>query len=197
MTVPTPHIVGLDMSLALTGWASIRPGDEVRHGTIPSAPPRSAKEDYYPETLDRIRRIVARALDRADIGRGPDDPLIVGIEGPSHGNSNEKGYHARAGLFWMIYHLIAKRSTAVVIIPPASAKRYMTGSGNADKAAMVAAVQRAFPGQLITDDNEADAMTLAAMIARQLHFPQEVSAQRVMPSALDAVPWPRWIRELD
>lgn len=193
----TMHCVGLDLSLAATGWATIRPGETgLRHGLVPSSPPGGATEDYYPLTLTRLRKIAARVLQRIREGRQDGDPMVVAIEGPSYGNAGVQGYHARAGLMWILYHLIEKEATAVAIVPPASLKRYMTGNGNADKAAMVAAVQRAFPGNLITDDNEADALGLAAMVARQLNQPVEASVQRCHPQALNGVPWPLWIRQL-
>ena len=187
----TVHVVGLDLSLAKTGWSIIRPGEPIRHGVLPSS---AVRGDYYVETLDRLRRICARIIRRAAEGHEVGDVIVYAIEGPSHGNSNENGYHARAGLMWLLLHLLSKSGTCVVV-PPSSAKRYMTGKGNADKPAMVSAVQRAFPALIVTDDNEADAITMAAMVARELGFPQEVSTHRVHPAALDGVVWPEWITQ--
>lgn len=192
----TPHIVGLDLSLSSTGWAVIRPGEKPRTGIITSPSVSNGSEDFYPLTLDRLRKLAARIIQAARAGRLENDPLLIAIEGPSFGNANMSGYHARAGLMWLVYHLLQKEADAIVIVPPASLKRYVTGNGNADKVAMVAAIQRAFPAHLVTDDNEADALGLAAMIARQIHQPQEASVQRVNPVALNAVPWPKWIRQL-
>jgi len=50
-------------------------------------------------------------------------------------------------------------------VPPATIKKYWTGSGRADKADMIAQAQR--EGYDVTDDNEADAIAL-------YHYSQEV-----------------------
>lgn len=46
---------------------------------------------------------------------------------------------------------------------PTTIKKFATGSGNADKAQMVAAWARHHPGRPVTDDNEADALWLLEM----------------------------------
>lgn len=188
----TLHIVGLDLSFTNTGWAIIRPGEGIRHGLVST--PAIDPANYYPLTLDRIRRISSRSLARIRDGREPGDPMVVAFEAPSYGSKGGQE-HARGGLWWLLYHLISKEADLVITIPPKSAKSYM-GNGNYDKPAMVAAVQRAFPERLITDDNEADALTLAAMVARQCGMAQEQSVQRVRPSALDGVRWPDALKDV-
>lgn len=201
----TLHLVGLDMSLARTGYAVARVAagvePDIAHGVIPTSPIGGTPADYYPLTLQRVRRIVKRVLDTARIDRDPGDPMIVGMEGPSFGSSREQAGQAdaRAGLRWLTYHLLEKESDAFVVIPPANVKQYVTGKGSgpdADKAAMVAGIQRMLPDRWVTDDNEADALAIVAMLARQVNHPIEVSVQRCHPFALNAVHWPRWIRDL-
>lgn len=198
----TLHLVGLDTSLARTGWSTARVGHdvrpEIRHGIIPTPSVKLSGADYYPETLARIRRIGGRVLREIRAGRQDGDPMIVAFEGPAM-ESNSGQADARAGLRWILYNIIEREADAVVIIPPANLKQYLTGKGGgplADKPAIVAAVQRAYPDQWVTDDNEADAIGLAAMLARQLNYPLEASVQRCHPFALNAVHWPAWIRDL-
>lgn len=199
------HIVGLDISLARTGYATLRVdhgvAPDVAHGVIPSNPIGGTPADYYPLTLARIRRVAGRIVSAVRRDREPGDPLIVAMEGPSFGGKREEAGQAdaRAGLRWLVYHLLEKEADAVVIIPPANVKQYVTGKGSgpdADKPAMVAGIQRMFPDRWVTDDNEADALAIAAMVARQIRFPVEPSVQRCHPFALNAVHWPLWIRNL-
>ena len=186
------HIVGFDLSFTRTGWAVVRPGESIRHGVVTSGSVDANR--YYPETIKRIRTLVSRLLRRMREGMEDGDVLVVAIEGPSYGSSGGQE-HARGGLWWLVYHLIEKEAAAIIVIPPKTAKSYMASNGNADKTEMVAAVQRAFPDRIITDDNEADALTLASMVARELGLPVEVSTQRVRPAALDGVKWPDWITQ--
>lgn len=200
----TLHLVGLDISLARTGYAVARVGDaaaDIQHGVLPTSPIGGGPADYYPLTLARIRRLAGRIVAASRVGREPGDPMIVAIEGPSMGTKREQAGQAdaRAGLRWLVYHLLEKEADAVVIVPPANAKQYVTGKGSgpdADKVAMVAGIQRMFPDRWVTDDNEADALALVAMVARQLNHPLEASVQRCHPFALNAVHWPAWIRAL-
>lgn len=198
----TLHIAGLDMSLAATGWSTARvtlgEQPELRVGLIPTPSVKLSGADYYPETLARIRNIAARTLRAIREGQQPGDPFLVAMEGPAM-ESNTGQADARAGLRWLVYHLLEKEADAVVIVPPSTLKQYATGKGGgpaADKPAMVAAAQRAYPDVWISDDNEADAILLAGMVARQVNHPIEASVQRCHPFALNAVRWPRWIRDL-
>lgn len=199
------HIVGLDVSLARTGWATARveqgAAPALAHGVIPTPPVGGTAADYYPLTLARVRRIVGRIVAATRADREDGDPLIVAMEGPSLGSKREAAGQAdaRAGLRWLTYHILEKEADAFVTIPPANVKQYVTGKGSgpdADKAAMVAGIQRMFPDVWVTDDNEADALAIVAMVARQIHHELEPSVQRCHPFALNAVHWPAWIRAL-
>jgi hypothetical protein len=198
----TLHIAGLDMSLAKTGWSTARVAlgqpAELRVGPIPTPSVKLAGADYYPEPLSRIRKVLGRTLREIREGRNPGDPFLVAMEGPAMEANNGQA-DARAGLRWLTYHLLEKECDAFVIVPPSNLKQYATGKGggpDADKPAMVAAAQRAYPDVWISDDNEADALLLAGMVARQVNHPIEASVQRCHPFALNAVKWPAWIREL-
>lgn len=185
-------LVGLDPSLAETGIACIRPetGDRLRHGIIPSASVPSAD---YMLTLDRIRRICARVIKWVDDHGEPGDTIVIAMEAPIYPSKKMLGlYHVRAGLWWMLCHLLAKKAT-MILIEPTKLKSYVTSDGGASKEAMLAQVNQNFPGERIENHNAADAVGLVCMIARELGFPQEPSVQRCNPGALDGVPWPEWI----
>lgn len=186
----TFHIVGLDLSLTATGIARIRPEevllrDGIHVRTVTSKPVPDAK---YPNTLARIRKlagdIVRAALEDADDG----DDIVFMIEGPAFSATTGQ-VHTRAGLWWLVYHLVEKRGL-VIIIEPTKLKKYVTRKGNAPKDAVLSTVVRNFPHVAVMDNNEADALALACMAARELGFPQEPSVQRCDPSALEGVDWP-------
>lgn len=186
------HIVGLDLSLTSTGAAIVRPGEPTRFTTITS---KAVANAQYPDTLTRIRTICAHTLRWIRTGREEGDVTVVAMEAPIYPAGKALGmYHTRAGHWWMLYHLLEKEAH-VVTIEPTKLKSYVTGKGNSSKEAMVATISRNFPDLAIYDDNQADAIGLANMVARELGHPQEPSVQRCNPGALEGVAWPDWITE--
>lgn len=181
------HIVGIDPSLSATGVARIRPGDPVpiRVNLVTSGPVPNAQ---YPDTLTRIRNIVGRVVRQALEGAEEGDVVIVAMEGPAFAATTGQ-VHTRAGLWWLLYHMLEKQG-ALVVIEPSKLKRYVTGKGNAPKDLVFASVIRAYPNVGIVDNNQADALGLAAMVAREIGQPQELSVQKCTPSALEGVLWP-------
>lgn len=192
------HIVGLDLSLTGTGIARIRPHaaspieiEVVGTPAIPSGVP------MYPATLARLRNLAGRIVRAAREGREDGDLMIVAIEAPAYAKAgDQRGHHVRAGLWWLIFHLLEKEAV-IVIVGIGTLKRYATGKGNADKDAVLVSCVRAFPHVGVMNNNEADALELAAMVAREVGHGQEVSVQRVgAPDALDAIDWPNEILAL-
>jgi Holliday junction resolvasome RuvABC endonuclease subunit len=54
---------------------------------------------------------------------------------------------------------------------PADVKKFATGNGSAGKDLMITAAKRRWPEVAIEDDNQADAMWIAALTAHQLRHP--------------------------
>lgn len=77
----------------------------------------------------------------------------------------------------------------IVIITPSQRAKYATGKGNASKDAVLLAVARRYPTVEVTDNNEADALVLAAMIARLAGRPIETSLPQTHLDALAKVRW--------
>jgi crossover junction endodeoxyribonuclease RuvC len=88
---------------------------------------------------------------------------LVAIEGLSYGSVSATAYD-RAGLFWLIRHELWQAKIPYAVIPPATRAKWLTGKGNASKDECLAAAIKRF-GHLadITGNDEADALTLAAM----------------------------------
>lgn len=184
------HIVGIDPSLSATGVCRIRPGTPVPIvvDIITSKPVPNAK---YIHTLARMRQLAGDIVRAAKQGAQEGDIIIVAMEGPIFGQSTGQ-YHTRAGLWWLLYHLLEKLGM-VIIIEPTKLKKYVTKKGNAPKDLVFATIVRNFPSVGIVDNNEADAVGLASMVSRELGFPMEPSVQRVDPSALEGVDWPELV----
>lgn len=170
------RVIGLDLSLAATGVAIIDDGAVEVH-TIRS----SAKADA--SIAERVKRL---GHIRWEIDGILTAPTLVVIEGPSFGQSRQGGEHLRAGLWWLI---ASARPTITAEVPPATLKKYATGKGNAAKDAVLLATARRFPNVDLLDNNQADALWLAAMGARYLGQPVD-DVPQLNQTAMAAVRWP-------
>jgi hypothetical protein len=190
------RVAGLDLSLALTGYAIFdtawaRPYvDTIRTEPLPN---RVA----LPWTHKRMRSIVAGL--RADLLPPYDGsemsshaPLdLVALERPTPGSQGHQ--HDRSGLHWLVEDILISAGVPCVEISPATAKLYLTNDGHASKGEMLRAARLRLPGVDVVDDNAADALALCAMAARHLGHPlpgddQPLSAKQL--KSWNGIPWP-------
>lgn len=171
----TPRVIGLDLSLTSTGiagadWAV----------TIPGGPlPRNASDLQRWERIRAVRTAVGAYTTAAD---------LVVIEAPSYG-SNDPGAHERAALWWFVLGRCYNRDVPVVTVAPVKVKVYATGRGHASKEDVVQEVQRRRPDVTFRGNDQADALTLAAMGLDHLGHPPVLLPQ-AHRRALDGVQWP-------
>lgn len=181
------RIVGIDWSLTGTGIVRIVDG-AIATKLVKS---KGTNADSLAMRIERLRSLVKQVRDFALAGYeaqvGGPLPLFL-IEQPAY--SKTAGHaHDRSGGWWLLVHLLAKEGL-VVEVAPTTLKRYITGKGNSSKDVVLTSVVRAFPDVFVDDNNVADALTLAAMGARQLGRPIEPSRARITVTALDSVRWP-------
>jgi len=180
--------VGVDLSLTSTGLAAITvPGIEA----VPAAA-SVTRVTSTGSTKDSLRQRQARLVqvgmqvvgfvDRMD-------PRLVVIEAPSF--ASKYGHpHDRSGLWWLVVNALLANGHQVASAPPTTRAKYAAGKGNASKDQVLAEVVRRYPDVTITKNDEADALVLAAMGARQLGDPIEASLPVVNITALSGVEWP-------
>lgn len=174
---PTPIFIGLDLSLASTGVATIH-GDIITVRRVTS----KATQGDTADTAARLTRIVADILGVIPLA----DHTHVAIEGPSYASVGF-GQHVRGGLWWMVRAELAREGVDTIIAAPATVKKYATGKGNAGKDAVLAAVIKRYPQVDVTGNDEADALVLAAIAARVYGAPIEASLPQVQVEAASAV----------
>jgi hypothetical protein len=117
----------------------------IRADMLEAGPPR--------EGWDRAR--TSRWLDEVtDLAGGLD--MIVYEQVRRHAGTDAS--HAYGGWLAILSAWCEQKSIAYEGVPVGTIKRYATGKGNADKAAMIAAMRAR--GFAPTDDNEADALAL-------------------------------------
>lgn len=186
-------VVGADTSLTCTGVAIV---DAVESETLAVRSIRSAPIDSdaapYEARADRILGIAhafGDLLERyaTDVPAGR---LWLVVESRDFQTAREKGGSAfdRAWLTGQFILSARAYGALVAAVTPSTLKVYATGNGRADKRAIVTEVARRYRVGL-ANDNEADAVTLAAMGADAAGFPLAF----VPPShnrALESVRWP-------
>lgn len=155
--------IGIDPSLTGTAIAII---DDTGRITTRRLTTVGHNTDTHTDTLRRLNRIerwLRHYLE--DVGR---IDCRIAIEGPSLSPRRMGQDHERAGLWWRLFTRATAYSAEldVVVIPPKTRAKYATGNGNAGKDAVILSVVKRYPGFAGESNDEADALVLAAILAR-------------------------------
>ena len=147
ITLAKGSLVALDLGTT-TGWALRGRGDFITSGTVSLKPSRF---DGGGMRFVRFRRW----LEQLDSDAGPIEAIYY-EEVRRHVGTDAA--HVYGGLqavltAWCEEHLVAYQG-----VPVGTIKRFIAGKGNADKAAVIAAVKA--NGFAPADDNEADAIAI-------------------------------------
>lgn len=173
--------IGIDPSMTATGVAIINTGPPlvVETHTVTSKGAATATLAH------RWGRLATLAHEVRALAAGAD---LVVIEAPAY-DSRTGQQHDRSGLWWAIVSQLIG-VTDVVEVTTGGLKKYATGTGNAAKDTVLLAVARRYPEVAITDNNQSDALILAAMGARWAGHPiDDLPASHLTPMA--HVAWPQ------
>lgn len=152
---PRPPILALDQATRL-GWAFLAAGAERPESgalQLPDSGPCARIVAFESWLWPRLAALGG--------GRG-----LVVYEGTvaRFASSFRTGCHLEAS----ILKLAAAWGAHVLEIPPAQAKKLATGNGNADKAAVTAAMRARWARPGLEDNDEADALALLGVAVDQL-----------------------------
>lgn len=172
-------VLGLDLSLAHTGAASLTDRGTVATWLLETAPASGVLD--VDARLSRIARWV--------MGRVTTGTVLAVIEAPSYGSQHGQ-QHERAGLHWRVIRGLVAREIPIAVCPPTTLKKWATGSGRASKPDMRDAVARLWPGRGLArvSEHEIDALALAGLGAQWLGW--EGPWLGPSPTALATVQWP-------
>lgn len=172
-------VTGVDLSLTGTGLARVVGpvfgAGLVRVETVRSNPSGKSVE--------------ARAARLGGIVSKVDEFMLPGslvvIEAPAF--SRQAGArHERSGLWWMVAAAAIAKGCRVVEVSPRSRSLYAAGSGAAGKERVLAAMRAEWLGVDLANDNEADALALAALGMRLVGFPVDLDSSSRL-QAVEAV----------
>lgn len=149
---PRDRFIGLDLSLTGTGVALSRAdahSSNISTGLLKGAALRSVERlHWYRE------KIVENWIKAA-----PTETTIVAMEGYSFGSRNSQA-HSLGELGGVIRLALASRGVPIILVPPGTLKKFVTGKGTATKPEMAVGLFKRW-GIEKSDDNEADAAALA------------------------------------
>jgi len=178
-------VVGLDLSLTATGIATPAGASTITSSGRADATLRV----QWARLADTVGR-VSLAVAEHGVSRSGDGHALVVVEAPSLGQQRQRGTHDRSGLWWLVVDELLSAGHLVVEVPPASVKKYATGSGSANKGAMADAAARRIPDvHTGGDDNAVDALWLRAMGCDHLGQPL-AAVPASHRTALANVAWP-------
>lgn len=171
------RITGLDFSLTRSGLAVVEPGGVLVSATI--EPPAKLGTGH--------RRLRYLYTGIREFTYGSD---VLVMEGAAYGRNNSQ--HKMGGGWWVISHVLWLDNPDMVrvTIPPPNIKKYMTGNSQAGKDEMLIAVMKRIENCPVANNDEADALALAAMGADKLGWPLAVvpKEQRAQLSQ-----WDGWV----
>ncbi len=171
-------ILGIDFSLTSTGVCAIKDGD-AECVTI-----GSKREDAWHEFPNRVEQI---ALDIFNwVG---DDGLGAGlvIESPAFA-AKGSAVDSMFGGWWLAVRAFGRLGWDPPLrVTPSQLKKFATGKGNAGKDEVLLAVARRYPDVVIKNNNEADAVVLAAIGAAAYGEPFNRALTAAQQAVVEAV----------
>lgn len=172
-------VLGIDPSLRCTGIALVTRGGDVVASRFPTKPAGTLAEqqEQVRYIVGSVLRAVPMTLDLTVI----EEPYV-----PQHAAGEVV---VRSWVYGLLVDQLMQRGPVAKVSAKTRAK-YAAHNGNADKKAVEAAIREAFPNIPIRDNNEADAIALAAMGARYLGVPADGTPSKKQLEAMTAVVWP-------
>lgn len=144
--------LGIDLSLSNTGVVIVEKGKIVKMGNVKTKPP---KEKNPSEEARRLIKIISSIDPYID-----DDVELVCIEGLSFMSRNTTALVQLSGLNYMLREKLLEKGKPFVIAVPTQLKKFICGSGRADKDVMMLETFKRYNVSL-TDNNVCDAFGLA------------------------------------
>jgi len=150
-------VVGLDLSLAKTGYTIIKDGGEVLASGLIRSKPTGEKPVHETRRIVKIAEEIVETIDRLC---PKENPSLVVIEGLAFMARNTSSLVQLSGLNYLVRVLLDQFNWPFMIVAPTTLKKFITGKGNGDKSLMMMTVFKNYNFESL-DDNECDAYALA------------------------------------
>lgn len=180
--------LGVDLALVKTGWADLYNKDAglIRTDLASTGKPKGIeRRRYIADQLEERVWLAASPLRVTDLTDPPLDQVLVVIENHVVDIVAKSTAIGLGQLHAVVLDTLAPLRCPVAYVAPKSLKKFLAGSGKADKDAMVAAARAC--GYQGHQEDEADAWGLALIGHHLLGGQDHLTAHRA--SCLAAVEW--------
>ncbi|AHB79326.1 RuvC-like resolvase [Mycobacterium phage JAMaL] len=168
------RILGIDTSLTGTGLARIDlepiedddPLAAYIAATATVAAPKPGRDKSKRAMARRVNALIAQ-IEQCFT---EDKPDAVGLEALAYG-AKGAGVWVLPWVFGRVIELCEKYDVPLTVVSTAGRAKYATGKGNASKDQVLLAAAKLFPEAGLTDNNEADAMVVGAVVCHRLGLP--------------------------
>ncbi len=150
--------VGLDLSLAKTGYVIMDDGVVVASGLIKSKP----SGDKPIDETRRIVKIATEIVNTIDKYLLPREPDMISIENLAFMARNTTSLVQLSALNYLVRIRLDERNIPFTMVAPTTLKKFITQKGNADKNLMMMEVYKKYGFESL-DDNVCDSFSLAVL----------------------------------
>ncbi|QOC58567.1 RuvC-like resolvase [Mycobacterium phage Lolalove] len=173
--MPTMRILGIDTSLTGTGLARIDlepiEDDNPLAAYIAATATVSAPRPGRDKSKRAMARRVNALIEQIEwCFQGDEKPNAVGIEALAYG-AKGAGVWVLPWVFGRTVELCEKYDVPLTVVSTSQRAKFATGKGNASKDQVLLAAAKLFPEVGLTDNNEADAMVVGAVVCHRLGLP--------------------------
>lgn len=170
-------VLGVDFSLTATGVCVVQDG-EAECVTL-----GSATTDWW--RFGERPRLIAERIDQ---WVGVEDKVPWAIESPSYMSKGRGHDKVLVGWHMLVDHMIYELGyEPPLLVAPAQVKKFATGAGNASKRDVERATWRRYPDVVLNDDNQSDALVIAAIASAAHGEPFAGALTKIQQEIVDAV----------
>lgn len=176
-----PRILGIDSSLTATGLCQI----DVDHGQTPVL--RTATVGAPKPTADKSKRAMVRRVNslmlqvelaitdggsgrKLQFGERMMLPDLIAIESLAYGAKGDSAW-VLPWVFGRVIELAEVYDIPLITVGTTARAKFATGKGNADKDTVMLAAAKRWPEAQVANNNEADALIVAAVGCYYLGYP--------------------------
>ena len=176
-----PRVLGIDSSLTATGLCQVD-----WHGpnnwTIDTATVGAPKPTADKSKRAMVRRVNAlmRQIESAitdggselklTFGESITVPNLIAVEGLAYGAKGDSAW-VLPWVFGRVIELAEKYDVPLLVVGTTARAKFVTGRGNADKDTVMLAAAKRWPEAEVANNNEADALAVAAVGCYYLGYP--------------------------
>lgn len=171
--MPRVRVLGIDTSLSATGLCRVDLIDTsvvIATATV-SAPPPARNGDRSKRAMARrVNALMAKVDAALTDGAGETLPDLVAVESLAYGAKGE-GAWVLPWIFGRVIELCEHYDVPLIVVGTSQRAKYATGSGRAGKDEVMLSTAKLWPEAGVTNNNEADAMVVAAVGCHHLGHP--------------------------